>query len=257
MRKILYTGLLVTGLLVLGACTTTEENEYLQSPGTLTATVVNNGYAVQLQWDVVDDADGYYVYRGNVAVDTIDDKDSTTIIVTVNDIYSVRAYKDDLLSDPTNSVDLRPVQTDNVVMYDAITYSDTAHPSGAGWDENGNLLVYPLTGHCDVVDMFYVNGLIKGIQQSTSSCPNSPDTTYFALVNARYEDLDSIPVEPTTGEVPATINAVYAVKVITSSRQVYYGKIKVVSVNTTEHSVTLSGALQLLEGYKRVGNAAK
>ncbi len=256
MRKILYTGLIVAGLLVLGACSTTEENEYLESPGTLTATVVNNGYAVQLNWDAVADADGYYVYQGNVAVDTIDDKDSTTIIVTVNDVYSVRAYKGDLLSDPTNSVDLRPVQTDNVVIYDALAYSDTTHPSGAGWDENGNLLVYPLTGHCDVVDMFYVNNLIKGIQQSTTSCPNSPDSTFFALTNARYEDLDSIAVEPATGEVPATVNAVYAVKVVTSGH-VYYGKIKVVSVNNTEHSVTLSGALQLLEGYKRVGNAAK
>ncbi len=256
MRKVLYSGLLITGLIVLGACSTTEENQYLESPGTLTATVVNNGYAVKLQWDAVADADGYYLYQGNVAVDTIEDKDSTAIVVTVNDIYKVRAYKGDLLSDPTNPVDLRPVQTDNVVLYDALAYSDTTHPSGAGWDNNGNLLVYPLTGHCDVVDMFYVNGLIKGIQESTSSCPNSPDSTFFEIANVRYEDLDSIVVEPAVGSVPATVNAVYAVKVVAGGHD-YYGKIKVVSVNNTEHSVTLSGALQLLEGYKRVGNAAK
>ncbi len=259
MKKVLLGAILVGALVVIGGCTTTTENEVLQSPGTLTYQVVNNGYAIQLNWDAVTDADGYYVYFNDAAVDTIDDKDSTTIIVDQIGVYKVAAYKGDIVSDPTNSLDFRPVETSNVTIYDASVYSDTTHPSGAGWDvNNGTMYVYPLTDHCDVVDLFYYSGTVRGIQTSQVTCPNSPDSTFFNLVTPlRYGDVDSVTVEPTSSQFAVNVNDVYTVKVVTSDHQVYYGKIQVIGVNDTDHSVTLKAALQTHAGLKRVGNAAK
>ncbi len=259
MKKVLYSAILVGALIVIGGCSTTTENEILQSPGTLTYQIVDNGYAIQLSWDAVSDADGYYVYFNDAAVDTIDDKDSTTIIVNQIGVYKVAAYKGDLVSDPTNSLDFRPVETSNVTIYDASVYSDTTHPSGAGWDvTNGTMYVYPLTGHCDVVDLYYYLGKINGIQMSQVTCPNSPDSTFFNPVNPlRYTDVDSITVEPALGQFVANVNDVYTVKVVTADHHVYYGKLQVVGLNTTDHSITLKVALQTYAGLKRVGNAAK
>ena len=211
MKKVLYAALVVGALAIMAGCTTTNENEYLASPGTLTYQVTNDGFAVVLSWDTVSDAEGYYVYLGDAVVDTIEDKDSTSIRVDEIGAYKVTAYKGDLESDPTNIVDLRPVETSNVTIYDAAQYSDTTHPSGAGWNANGDLLVYPLTNHCDVVDFFYLNGLVKGIQESQTSCPNVPDSTYFAPFNGRYGDADSVTVEPVMGNFQAVTNAVYTV----------------------------------------------
>lgn len=258
MKKILYSAIIIGALVMIESCSTTTESEVLQSPGTLTYQVVNNGYAIQLSWEVVSDADGYYVYFNDAPVDTIDDKDSTTIIVDQIGVYKVRAYKGDLLSDPTNSLDFRPVETPNVTIYDAVIYSDTAHPSGAGWDtNNGTMYVYPLIGHCDVVDLFYASGTIRGIQTSQVTCPNSPDSTFFNPVNLRYTDVDSVTTEPILNQFQVDVNDVYTVKLVTSGHQIYYGKLQVLAVNNTDHSVTLKVALQTHEGLKRVGNAAK
>ena len=257
MKKILYSALVVGALVIMAGCTTTNENEVLESPGTLTYQVTSDGYAVILSWDAVSDADGYYVYLGDVAVDTIEDKDSTSIRVDEIGAYKVTAYKGDNESDPTNIVDLRPVETSNVVIYDAHEHSDTSHPSGAGWNANGDLLVYPLTNHCDVVDFYYYLGSVMGIQLSQSSCPNSQDSTYFLLTSERYDDADSVTVEPIEPNFQPHVNHVYFVKLVQSNNEVHYAKVKVSNVNDTENSVTLEGAYQTIPGLKRVGNAAK
>ncbi len=257
MKKVLYAALVVGALAIMAGCTTTNENEYLASPGTLTYQVTNDGFAVVLSWDTVSDAEGYYVYLGDAVVDTIEDKDSTSIRVDEIGAYKVTAYKGDLESDPTNIVDLRPVETSNVTIYDANNYSDTTHPSGAGWNSNGDLIVYPLTNHCEVVDFYYYLSSVMGIQLSHTSCPNSQDSTYFLLTSQRYGDADSVTVEPIEPNFQPHVNDVYYVKLVQSNNEIHYAKIKVLNVNDTEHSVTLEGAYQTIPGLKRVGNAAK
>ena len=262
MKKVLYAALVVGALAIMAGCTTTNENEYLASPGTLTYQVTNDGFAVVLSWDTVSDAEGYYVYLGDAVVDTIEDKDSTSIRVDEIGAYKVTAYKGDLESDPTNIVDLRPKETPNVTIYDATHYSDTTYHSGAGWDVNGFMHTYALSdsSNCPLIDLFYDQGNIKGIQESRRSCAHSQDSTYFLPFGSgdnSYQNADSVVTEPFLGHSEVQRNIVYLVKLVQSNNEIHYAKIMVMSIDSTNYSITLKGAYQTIPGLKRVGNAAK
>jgi hypothetical protein len=153
MKRILGLSIALVAILVLVGC---EEEVTLVAPN-VTIQVIDNGATIRLTWTEVTDADGYYIYRDGVIVDTIDEATTTTYDAdTPAQLYEVSAYAGENES-ATDQIDCGPVETTSLTVY-GNSDPNPAHPSGFGFNTSGTAVPLALSDSTNWPDLdYYLN----------------------------------------------------------------------------------------------------
>jgi len=120
--------LVIASLLIVVGCS--EEVEAINPPSNLEI-VEADGLEITIGWDesTTADIDGYIVYLGTNAIDTVGAVAVTNITPLTLGTITLKAYKGDNTSDASNGVTTTVVTASNQTIYD---YDITSQPSGYG-----------------------------------------------------------------------------------------------------------------------------
>ncbi|MCX7994349.1 MAG: hypothetical protein N3A65_01055 [candidate division WOR-3 bacterium] len=138
MKKFLSFPLLITLLIFIGC----EKEVTLETPDvTYTVATDDKGGTLKLEWDEITDADGYIIYADGEVIDTVTELsyDATTPAA----LYEVSAYAGDQESGK-DRIDCGAVETPSLTVYGS-SDPDTTHPSGFGFNAQGNAVAYSIS----------------------------------------------------------------------------------------------------------------
>lgn len=234
--------LVIASLLIVVGCS--EEIEAINPPSNLEI-VEADGLEITIGWDesTTADIDGYIVYLGTNAIDTVGTVAVTNITPLTLGTITLKAYKGDNTSDASNGVTTTVVTASNQTIYD---YDITAQPSGYGWDENGAGTVYNfIPANEDSIDIY----LDREFDIASPSTYTKYNTCYIQRVSS------DVAVAPATGygnaEYPYE-DSIYVVKLPSHGpgNDEQYLKLKLTNV-ITDSLVTFEYTFQPLEKYRR------
>jgi hypothetical protein len=234
--------LVIASLLIVVGCS--EEVEAINPPSNLEI-VEADGLEITIGWDesTTADIDGYIVYLGTNAIDTVGTVAVTNITPLTLGTITLKAYKGDNTSDASNGVMTTVVTASNQTIYD---YDITAQPSGYGWDENGTGTVYNFTQQDSLVIDIYLD---KDFYLASPSTYTKYNTSYIQRASS------DVAVAPATGygnaEYPYE-DSIYVVKLPSHGpgNDEQYLKLKLTNV-ITDSLVTFEYTFQPLEKYLR------
>jgi len=238
--------LVIASLLIVVGCS--EEGVEAINPPSNLEIVEADGLEITIGWDesTTADIDGYIVYLGTNAIDTVGTVAVTNITPLALGTITLKAYKGDNTSDASNGVTTTVVTASNQTIY---AYNITAQPSGYGWDENGTGTVYNFTQQDSLVIDIYLDEELDLASPHTWTPPKW-NTTQIQRVSS------DVAVAPTSGywnAAHAYEDSIYVVKLPSHGpgNDEQYLKLKLTNVNTTDSLVTFEYTFQPLEKYLR------
>lgn len=233
-----------------------EKTPVLEKPDvTYTVKAADNGGTLSLSWNEITDADGYIIYADGVVIDTVTTTsyDATTPAA----LYEVSAYAGDQEGTKAQ-IDCGAVETASLIVYGS-SDPDTTHPSGFGFNAQGNAVAYSISNpnnHSLIDYWIYSSGsTIKFISPSDHTPP------YNSEVNVTKNSLQTNYDNVTIADAPGG----YSSQTDIASGAVYYfwidpnndgwdastdhlGKIYVSGVNGV--AVTMTIAYQPIAGLR-------
>jgi hypothetical protein len=255
MKRILGLSIALVALLILVGC---EGEVTLVAPDvTYVVSTSNHGGTLVLSWTEVTDADGYYIYRDGVLVDTIDDATTTTYSATIPaQLYEVSAFAGEDES-ATDQIDCEPVVT-NLTIY-ALSDPDTLHPSGLSFNANGSAVgMSVVAANYDDLDYIFDDVNFTSL---TLASPNAYTPEYNSEKNMSVDtdstDFDAIVIANAPGvystQTQLAGNTVFAFFMDQDddnwdTDSDYFGKIYVESIVGT--AITINVAYQPITGLR-------
>jgi hypothetical protein len=251
MKRILGLSIALAALLVFVGC---EEEITLVTPD-VTIQVLDNGATLRLTWDEVTDADGYYIYRDGVLVDSIDEATTTTYDADEPaQLYEVSAFAGEDES-ATDQIDCEPVVTTSLEVWDTDD-SDTLHPSAFGFNTSGTAIAYAIgdTTSWPSID-YYIHG--GATTEFWSPHHGNLNDQVNVTKNSGETDFDDIDICDAPGaylsQTEVSENAVYYFWIDPTDNgwdaaTDYFGKIKVEDVSGNK--VTMRLAFQTIAGLR-------
>lgn len=225
---------------------------------------INNGLGVKLEWDAVEEADGYVVlFEGavidSVTTETFNDEDPGDV-----GQYRVKAYADGEESDPSDAVSTVP-KAGGATIYER----SSAGYSCFRWGANGTGATFsiqdPYNGWDFYADDFQAGTdplhihLVSPSYNIAGSPYSTEDTTWISENPVNY---DTLHVAPTTGyseigpdDDPSNptegLNAgeAYVVEAKVDGNT-HYAKVKITSIGT--ENIDFSYAFQAVPGFRRL-----
>jgi hypothetical protein len=243
MKRILNLAIVFAVILMLVGC---GDDIVLDAPDvTYTVSATDEGGTLVLNWIMIADADGYYIYADGVVIDTIDD--ATTITYTATTpaaVYGVSAYSGDDVSG-TDEIDCTPVVTTGLDVWDIS--EPPPNPSGFGFAASGTASAYAVTDTANhpLID-YYIE---SGPQQFWSPHHGNYNNEVNATVNSESTNFDACTIADAPGnystQTDIASSAVYYFFIDPTNNgwddaTDYFGKIVVTAVSGTQITMTLA-----------------
>ena len=246
--------LAVAGLLVLvvgcGEEDPTGPGPTIPAPTNLTVQVGGTDTSIRLNWTApttAQDIDGYIISLAGNVLDTVT---ATTYehIPTSLGTYSVKSYKG---SDHSSAIQVSTAlheETNEGPMY-WLGDSDPLHPSGYGWEADGNGSLYSANpGNINYIDM--VLDIDIALRSPADTFGGAwHDTGFRSEVNWTYENMVLAPDGGYIVKEPAGINYVYVLLLESGN----YLKLQVLTYDGTAGSITFKFGYQTVVGFRRLG----
>ncbi|RKX71019.1 hypothetical protein DRP53_03055 [candidate division WOR-3 bacterium] len=183
----------------------------------VTYEVTSDGGGLSLSWSEQEDAEGYIIYADDVVVDTV--TDLSYEMKTPAKVVKVTAYAGEEESDPWTH-DFSPVISTGVSVW-GLADPDPDHPSGLGFDTEGNAVTYALldTANWNNIDFVFddKNFTTINIVTPNSSLYNSgqginDESNYTS--DEQQVSFDSLDIAPAAGSYydhsELVVNGVFA-----------------------------------------------
>jgi len=261
MKRILGFTFAFVALLILVGC---GEEAALDTPDVDYA-VTDNGATLELSWVEIADADGYYIYADDVAIDTIDDPATTTFDATTPAaVYGVQAYAGEDVSE-IDEIDCTPVETQNITVY-SLMDPDTSHHSAIQFTTTGSCvtLAVVVANYADIDFWFNDSVPTHGPVDIVSPGDHAP-TPYNSEDNASANcgtDYDGLDITTAPGgystQTAVADQAVYSLWVDPNAngwdaQNDYFAKMKVESLTGGgPYTITITVAYQTIPGLRWV-----
>lgn len=255
MKRILNLAIVFAVILMLVGC---GDDIVLDTPD-VTYTVTDNGATLALDWVEIADADGYYIFADDVAIDTLDDPATITYDATTPAaVYGVQAYAGEDVSG-TDEIDCAPTTTLTMDIY-GLSDPDTLHPSGLSFTSSGAATAISVQS-ANYPDLDYIFDDLNYATLTLAS-PNAYTPPYNSEKNMSVEaagitDFDALDIADAPGNYSTVTtlagNAVYSFFMDQDddgwdTDSDYFGKINVVSITGT-HAI-LNVAYQPITGLR-------
>ena len=255
MKKLLGLTLAFAALLVMVGC---GDEVTLDTPD-VDYVVADSGATLALDWIEIVDADGYYIFADDVAIDTLDDPATITYDATTPAaVYGVQAYAGEDVSG-TDEIDCAPTTTLTMDIY-GLSDPDTTHPSGLSFTSSGAATAISVQS-ANYPNLDYIFDDLNYTTLTLAS-PNAYTPEYNSEKNMSDEatgitDFDALDIAAAPGNHSTVTtlagNAVYSFFMDQDddgwdTDSDYFGKINVVSITGT-HAV-ISVAYQPITGLR-------
>lgn len=261
MKKLLGLTLALAALLVMVGC----DGEIILDTPEVDYTVTDNGATLALDWVEIADADGYYIFADDVAIDTLDDPATITYDATTPAaVYGVQAYAGEDVSG-TDEINCTPVETTNLTIY-GNSDPEPTHHSGFGFNTNGSCVTLAISDSTNWPDIdYYFNDAnpTHGPIDIVSPSDHLP-TPYNDEENATAAsgtDYDGLVIAADLGNY-STQRALAANAVLSlwidpdydgwDAQNDHFGKMSVLSISssTAPYTVTITVAYQTIAGLR-------
>lgn len=250
MKRILNLTIVFAVILMLVGC---GDDVVLDAPD-VDYTVTDEGATLSLDWILIADADGYYIYADGAVIDTVTTNAYDATIPAA--VYGVAAYSGDDVSG-TDDVDCTPVQTSNLNIW-ALSDTATDHPSGLSFTATGTGVAISVqsANYADLDYIFDDVGMPLTLMSPNAYTPVFNDEKNMSL-EATGTDFDAIEIADAPGnystQTPLQENAVYALFMDQDddgwdTDSDHFGKMKVESIAGT--AITITVAYQTITGLR-------
>jgi hypothetical protein len=257
-------------------CTRQPTAPTLGAPQNLKISSIEKGLGLKLEWDNIEDADGYFVYFVNVKSDTESDTAALAKVIQsefydlpkptsqtglpssimergCGDYYVIPEkieYDKVWLGDASETVSSRPAVSKSCVLYERNLPDSCAY----GWDENGNGERYSISDATNEWDIYLDDGdstttdtaglyLVSPTDSvgGNSSPTVNWDATYIVISTSE----NTAPLDITTLFASVEKDGIYYLKVDTD----YY--VKVVIDSLLDNGIIFNYSFQKLKGFRR------
>ena len=238
MKRILNLAIVFAVILMLVGC---GDDVVLDAPD-VDYTVTDEGATLSLDWILIADADGYYIYADGAVIDTVTTNAYDAIAPAAE--YSVSAYAGEDESGLTD-IDCAPVVTTSLDVWDMS--QPPPDPSAFGFNTSGTAVSYQVvdTTNWALFD-FYIE---SGPQQFWSPHHGGYNTEVNATENSGSTDFDALDIANAPGnyltQTDITSGAVYYFWIDPTfngwdDATDYFGKIKIDAIDGTKVTMTLA-----------------
>ena len=246
--------LAVAGLLVLvvgcGEEDPTGPGPTIPAPTNLTVQVGGTDTSIRLNWTApttAQDIDGYIISLAGNVLDTLT---ATTYQHTPTSLgtYSVKSYKG---SDHSGAIQVSTAlheETNEGPIYYLLD-PDTLHPSGYGWESDGNGSPYSAnTGNINVIDL--ILDADTDLRSPSDIFGGAWHTTGIAYDGSwLYDDMTLPPASGYFTFQNVVLNGVYVLYLETDN----YLKLEITEYDAGTHSITFKFGYQTVVGFRRLG----
>lgn len=247
--------ILAVVLLLVVSCTTVTD---LEKPANVSYTVLTNGDGVNVEWDQVTNAEGYYIYLDGNKLDSTTSGTATDIDVkTPGKKITVTAFKGNDESPESDAITTEAVLTTGLVTVYGMGDPDN-NVCAIGFNTSGQCLAYDVTDPTKYSSINYViedDGVPLGFW-SPHHYPTMGNNQHNGASEATTTVLDSLKIAPGAGnyntQTNMTQNGVYSFWIDPTnnlwSTDDHYAKVRVEGV--AGHQVTLKVVYQPIGGLR-------
>jgi|UniRef100_A0A7V3RGZ3 hypothetical protein len=253
MKKVLILSIFALLVIFVGC----EKQVTLETPEvTYTVKPDDKGGTLVLNWDEITDADGYYIYADGKKIDSV----TTTSYnaTTPAALYEVSAYAGDQESGK-DEIDCGAIETATLTVYGS-SDPDTTHPSGFGFNAQGNAVAYAISNQNNwpLIDYWvYSSGptTIKFVSPSDRNPPLNNEVN--VTKNSGQTNYNDVKIADAPGgystQTDVVSGAVYYFWIDPNNdgwdaSTDHFGKIQVVGINGVQ--LTLKIAYQKIAGLR-------
>jgi len=263
-KFLLLPSLLVTICLLLLSC---EEIFVLTPPQNLIISTYTDSVSVELSWDPVLNASGYYVYFNDVHIATVSDAEYVHLKPMETGNYYVTAYRAGTETDPSNTITDIPVVTE-----ETLVEIEGPGNSGFGWDRTTGIgTTYSMADstHASDIDFYFSNwnddpgggpwggtyNIMSPDEITNDPCcatwpiaDNWRQTIFTEALTPTFNNVDTLPPIGYYNLQKVTVGETYGV----NTWDGYYGMVKIENITTVNGSVEVKAAFQTVKGLRLI-----